>query len=93
MSNIVRCLKFGFAASFNAFFLPLTNLKFTRFLMFFMVFSEDGVVHHLDEIFLEVILLFRSQLRVELNAALKSRLLFKTLYESFRSSNQFRDIV
>ena len=61
--------------------------------MFFMVFSEDGVVHHLDEIFLEVILLFRSQLRVELNAALESRLLFKTLYESFRSSNQFRDIV
>ena len=62
--------------------------------MFFMVFSEDGVVHHLDEIFLEVILLFRSQLRVEaLRAALKSRLLFKTLYESFRSSNQFRDIV
>ena len=46
--------------------------------IFFHSFSEDRVVHQLKEISLEVLRCFRSKVCVELDVALKPRLLFET---------------
>ena len=51
---INKCLKFGFAASFNALFLSLTNLTFPQFLMFSLVFlkTEFGCFFELTSNFI-----------------------------------------
>ena len=43
-SNIVQCLKFGFAVSVMANLWLLTNLTSTQFLMFSKVFSDDRII-------------------------------------------------
>ena len=89
-SNIVQCLKFVFAASFNAFFLSSTN-HIHMIPDIFHGFSKDRVVHQLEEIFLELLLCIWTCICVELDVALEPRLFLET-YTSMNLLNPQTEI-
>ena len=74
---MVQCLKYGFAASFFAILLSLTNRTSTRFLLFSMVFPNIIVIHEFKNVFLKLIVGCCSQGCIEVDVLFQPRTFLK----------------